>query len=45
MVWIIFLAPVFGNIDIVLWSYPVTWVQTGGLFILYYRSRKWTDAR
>ena len=45
VVWIIFLAPVYGNIDIVLWSYPVTWVLTGGLFILYYRSRKWTAAR
>ena len=45
VVWIIFLAPVYGSIDIVLWSYPITWVLTGGLFILYYRSRKWTAAR
>ena len=42
VVWILFFAPNYPGIDAVLWSYPVTWVLTGFLFILYYRSRKWS---
>ncbi len=42
VVWILVFAPRFGSIDAVLWSYPVTWVLTGLLFILYYRSRRWS---
>ena len=41
VVWIVFFAPRFASVDAVLWSYPVTWVLTGILFIVYYQSRKW----
>ena len=42
VVWILFFAPAYNSIDAVLWSYPVTWMLTGALFILYYRRKKWS---
>ena len=45
VIWIMFVAPHFAGVDVILWSYPVTWVLTGGLFILYYRNKRWSPIK
>ena len=45
VVWIMFVAPHFAGVDVILWSYPVTWVLTGVLFILYYRNKRWSPIK
>ena len=39
--WVFFLIPIFPVFDMVVISYPVSWIITSALFILYYRKANW----
>ncbi|MBQ8080419.1 MAG: MATE family efflux transporter [Clostridia bacterium] len=41
VIWVLLVAPAYHSIDMVLYSYPITWILTGALFIFYYRSHRW----
>lgn len=36
VIWVLLLAPVYHSFDLVIASYPVTWIFTGMLFVFYY---------
>ena len=40
VIWILFAVPYNPTIDMILYSYPVSWALTAGMFILYYRKRR-----
>ena len=41
VVWLLAVVPVHHSIEMVLVSYPVTWLLTGLLFVIYYRCGHW----
>lgn len=40
VIWIFFVAPFWSDVKMVIISYPLTWVITSILFIVYYRYYK-----
>ena len=36
IVWILFIVPISGKIEMVVYSYPVTWAVTSTMFIIYF---------
>ena len=45
VIWIAFAAPIFSSVEGVIVCYPITWVVTSTLFIIYYRSGKWLEQK
>ena len=43
--WISAIVPMFHELRVLLFSYPLTWSITSVLFILYYRRGKWLERR
>ena len=41
VVWILVVLPMFHTLDTVLYSYPITWILTSILFIIYYLKGSW----
>ena len=41
VVWLCFIAPQFSSLKVVLASYPITWVLTSILFVIYYLRGNW----
>lgn len=41
MAWLFFVLPKYHTMDMVAFSYPVSWVVTGLIFIIYYLRGKW----
>ena len=41
--WILVVLPVHHTLDIVLYSYPITWILTSILFIIYYLKGSWLE--
>lgn len=41
VLWLLLVVPVWHTLDMVLISYPVTWILTGALFLIYYRHGHW----
>lgn len=39
--WVFILMPIWNSLDMVIVSYPVSWILTSLLFILYYRKANW----
>ena len=45
VVWVLLVVPLHATIDMVLYSYPITWILTGTLFIIYYLRGHWLYTR
>lgn len=45
VLWIFTVVPRYHTLDMVLWSYPITWVITSSMFIVYYLRGKWLKPR
>ena len=41
--WILVVLPIYHTLDIVLYSYPITWILTSILFIIYYLKGPWLE--
>lgn len=41
LVWVLFALPIWETIDVVFLSYPISWVLTAALTLLYYKFGKW----
>lgn len=39
--WIIIAMPIYNTIDIIYWSYPISWIFTWALTLVYYFKGKW----
>ena len=39
--WILVVLPMYHTLDTVLYSYPITWILTSILFIIYYLKGSW----
>lgn len=39
--WIVVAMPVFNNIDTIYWSYPISWIATFIMTVIYFRLGKW----
>ena len=39
--WIIVAMPIYNTIDIIYWSYPISWIFTWALTLVYYFKGKW----
>ena len=39
--WLLMVVPVFHSMETILMSYPLTWILTTGIYIVYYRSGRW----
>lgn len=39
--WIVVAMPVFNNIDTIYWSYPISWIATFIMTVIYFRIGKW----
>ena len=45
VIWVLWIAPITGTVELLLWCYPVTWILTSLLHIFYYRFGKWTQPK
>ncbi len=45
VVWILVIVPMNATIEMVLYSYPITWILTSTLFIIYYFRGHWMHRR
>ena len=45
IVWIFTAVQINHTIEMVMWSYPITWVVTTSMFIVYYLRGKWLTVR
>lgn len=45
ILWIFTAVQVHHTVEMVMWSYPITWVITTGMFIVYYLRGKWLKDR
>jgi putative MATE family efflux protein len=43
VVWLLAVVPTYHTLEMVLVSYPITWILTGILFVIYYRHGHWLD--
>ena len=43
IVWLLFVVPIWHTMEMVAMNYPVTWVTTAIVFIIYYARGKWLD--
>ncbi len=43
VIWIAFAVPMIGTLSGVILCYPITWVVTSTLFVIYYRKGKWLE--
>ncbi|WP_051353763.1 MATE family efflux transporter [Atopobium fossor] len=42
--WLLIIVPVFHSMETILMSYPITWILTTGIYIVYYRTGRWLKA-
>jgi len=45
VVWIFTVVQIHHTLEMVMLSYPITWVITSGMFIIYYLRGKWLKTR
>ena len=43
--WVMVIVPMRHELNVLLFSYPLTWIITGVMFIIYYRRGNWLKRR
>ena len=41
MIWITIMVPIYNDIQIVFWGWPITWLASSLFFIIYYKRMSW----
>ena len=41
IIWVSLMLPRFRDIRVIIFSYPISWLITTGMFLFYYKKGKW----